>query len=83
MQLQTTDCLDRDIHQDCMQFVEQVRLLAPLDRVAIILFDQELRSSRVAFYWRTGEVPLLDPEPDFTPAPSADKRVLNLPLYGG
>ena len=83
MQLQTTDYLDREIREHCSQFVEQVRLLTPLDRVAVILFDQELSSSRVAFYWRAEEALLSDPEPDCAPAPSSAKEILNLPLYDG
>ncbi len=83
MQLENTAYLDREIHEHCSQFVEQVRLLAPVDRVAVILFDQALNSSRVAFDWRTKEAPLLNPEPAFAPDPCAEKKVLTLPLYGG
>jgi hypothetical protein len=70
IQLENTTYLDREIHEHCSLFVDQVRLLAPLDRVAVVLFDQQLNSSRVAFDWRAQEAPLLNPEPAFTPAPS-------------
>lgn len=83
IELENTAYLDREIHEHCSQFVEQVRLLAPLDRVAVILFDQEVNSSRVAFAWRTEEAILPNPKSLATPAPYAEKMVLNLPLYGG
>lgn len=83
MQQENTAYMDREIHEHCSQFVEQVRLLAPVDRVAVILFDQEVNSSRVAFAWRTEEAILPSPKPLSTPAPYADKKVLTLPLYGG
>ena len=83
MQLENTAYMDREIQEHCTQFVEQVRLLARLDRVAVILFDQELSSSRVAFAWRTEEAILPNPKSLSTPAPYADKKILNLPLYGG
>ena len=83
IQLENTAYLDREIHEHCSQFVDQVRLLAPVDRVAVVLYDQELSSSRVAFHWRAEEDPLLNPEPAFAPAPCSEKKVLTLPLYGG
>ena len=83
MQQENTGYMDREIHEHCSQFVEQVRLLAPVDRVAVILFDQELSSSRVAFAWRAKEAPLHNPGPAFAPAPSPDRKILTLPLYGG
>ena len=83
LQLENTAYLDREIHEHCSLFVDQVRLLTPLDRVAVILFDQELSSSRVAFYWRAEGDSLPDSGPVFTPASSSEKRVLNLPLYDG
>jgi len=82
MQLEDTSYLDREIHQHCSQFVEQVRLLAPVDRVAVVLYDQDLSSSRVAFDWRTEESPHLN-EAVSAPAECPEKKVLNLPLYGG
>ncbi len=83
MQLENTAYLDREIDQHCSQFVDQVRLLTPLDRVAVVLYDQNLSSSRVAFDWRAEEAPLLAPEAVATAAGCPKKRVLNLPLYGG
>lgn len=83
IQLEHTAYLDREIHEHCSQFVDQVRLLAPVDRVAVVLYDQDLSSSRVAFHWRAEEDPLLNPEPAFAHAPCPEKKVLNLPLYGG
>ena len=74
MQLNENAHLDREIHDHCSQFVQQIRLLTPLDRVAVILFDQELSSSRVAFDWREEEAPLLNPEPAFAPASSSEKK---------
>ena len=68
MQLENTAHLNREFHDHCSQFVEQVRLLAPVDRVAVVLFDQELSSSRVAFDWRTAEPRILNPDAVSTPA---------------
>ena len=82
-QLENTTILDREVHQHCSQFVEQVRLLAPVDRVAVVLYDQDLSSSRVVFCWRTEEAPFVNPEPDLEHAEYPVNRVLNLGLYGG
>ena len=83
IQLEHTAYPGQETQEYCSQFVEQVRLLAPVDRVAVILFDQELSSSRVAFNWRAEETLLTNPEPAFAPGLSAEKEVLTLPLYGG
>ncbi len=59
MQLENTAYLDREIRQHCSRFVAQVRSLAPVDRVAVVLYDRELSKSRVAFDWCTEEAPFL------------------------
>jgi len=83
IQLEDTAYLDREIHQHCSQFVDQVQLLAPVDRVAVVLYDRGLSSSRIAFEWRAEEAPHIDPEAVTTTAGRPERRVLNLPLYGG
>lgn len=81
--LDNTAYLDREIRQHCSHFVDQVRTLAPVDRVAVVLYDRGLSSSRIAFEWRAEEGSLLNPKAFSTPAESPEKKVLNLPLYGG
>ena len=83
IQLENTTILDGEVHQHCSQFVEQVRLLAPVDRVAVVLYNQDLSSSRVVFNWRTEEAPKVNFEPALEPAEYPVKRVMNLALYGG
>ena len=83
MLLESTDYLEHEIGQHCRRFVDQVRLLAPIDRAVILLFVQELDSSRVIFDWRPDEGRLFDLECASTPDNRPEKKLLNLPLYGG
>ena len=86
-QVNAFEQVDAVISSACSQFVEQARLLLPLDRMAVVLLDTEGATSRVVFSWRA-VVKRANPTSTDSLALTASSQnlhavAINVPLYDG
>jgi hypothetical protein len=69
----------RQHREDLWDFLEQVKLLLPLDPLSVLLIDPDKAPSRIAFYWESPTaretpytvIPELPPSPE-----TAESQVL-------